>query len=185
MTSLYSLRRGGLIVAAVAIMAIGVGTRAFASVDMYLQIKDEKGKITKVKLASDGSFTTPALKAGTYTFSWSISPQPASRTSRAVVAGTTSVAGTTDPTPAQVSCTYSMYGIMKGARDASSGMASGKRMHKPVTISKSIDIASPSLMTRFDAVTLDEDCDGLEGKISFTSADGKPMAADIWSPKSN
>jgi hypothetical protein len=179
MHRLHFPRRGRLVVAVFAFIALAGISRAFASVDMLLEIKDEKGKVTKVPVASDGSFTTPALKAGTYTFSWSIVARPAGSNARAIANGTA------DPTPAQVCVTYSMYGVMKAARDAASGMASGKRQHKPITIRKEIDKASPQLMTTFSAITIDDDCDGLEGKISFLSAGGKTMSADDWSPRSN
>jgi hypothetical protein len=183
MNRIHLPRRGGLVVALLAIISLGVVSRAFASSDMLLEIKDEKGKVTKVKVASDGSFTTPALKAGTYTFSWKLIQQPAG-SARKVVAGTTSVNGAS-PTPAQVCVAYSIYSTQKGARDAASGMASGKRQHKPITIRASIDRSSPQLSSTFESITLDEDCDGLEGNVSFLSKDGKTMAVDDWSPRSN
>ena len=59
-------------------------------------------------------------------------------------------------------------------RDAASGQASGKRMHKPFTIVKEWGAASPQLM----AMKASYDIKKVEG----TGARAKTMMADDWSP---
>ena len=57
-----------------------------------------------------------------------------------------------------------------GPRDSASGQASGKRMHKPLTIVKEWDAASPQLM----AMKAGYDVKKMEG--------ARTMATDDWSP---
>lgn len=61
-----------------------------------------------------------------------------------------------------------------GPRDAASGQASGKRMHKPLTIVKEWGAASPTLK----AMKAGYDVKKVEG----TGARAKPMGADDWNP---
>ena len=61
-----------------------------------------------------------------------------------------------------------------GPRDAASGQASGKRMHKPFTIVKEWGAASPALK----AMKAGYDVKKVEG----TGARAKPMMADDWNP---
>ena len=61
-----------------------------------------------------------------------------------------------------------------GPRDAASGQASGKRMHKPFTIVKEWGAASPQLM----AMKSSYDIKKMEG----TGARAKTMAEDSWNP---
>ena len=61
-----------------------------------------------------------------------------------------------------------------GPRDAASGQASGKRMHKPFTIVKEWGAASPQLM----AMKTGYDIKKMEG----TGARAKTMAEDSWNP---
>jgi len=59
-------------------------------------------------------------------------------------------------------------------REASSGQASGKRMHKPFTIVKEWGVATPQLM----ALKTGYDVKKVEG----TGARAKPMMEDSWNP---
>ena len=61
-----------------------------------------------------------------------------------------------------------------GPRDAASGQASGKRMHKPFTIVKEWGAANPALK----AMKAGYDIKKVEG----TGARAKPMMADDWNP---
>lgn len=61
-----------------------------------------------------------------------------------------------------------------GPRDAASGQASGKRMHKPFTIVKEWGPATPQLM----AMKTGYDVKKVEG----TGARAKTMAQDSWNP---
>ena len=61
-----------------------------------------------------------------------------------------------------------------GPRDAASGQASGKRMHKPFTIVKEWGAATPQLM----AMKTGYDVKKVEG----TGARAKTMAEDSWNP---
>ena len=61
-----------------------------------------------------------------------------------------------------------------GPRDAASGQATGKRMHKPFTIVKEWGAATPQLM----ALKTGYDIKKVEG----TGARAKPMMEDDWNP---
>ena len=52
-----------------ALAALGFASRSFASVNMYLEITDAQGTITKVTVDKNGRFTSPQFAAGTYTLS--------------------------------------------------------------------------------------------------------------------
>ncbi len=161
------------LVAGVALLFAG---RSFAkAVDMYLEIKDAKGKVTKVPVKDDGTFTTPALKAGTYSFSWGAS-NPTTVGGSGMSSGRATAEDTWTP-PSQVCVTHEIV----APRDLATGQASGKRMHKPVTFTKSIDAASPKFFTSaLGDIVLDSDCDGITGTVSFIDAAGKKVPASSW-----
>jgi type VI secretion system Hcp family effector len=61
-------------------------------------------------------------------------------------------------------------------RDAASGLPIGKRQHRPVTITKTLDKSSPELMG-----VADLDSDGrLDVVVAFKWSDGSTMGLDDW-----
>lgn len=160
-----------------ALIALSYASRTFAAVDAYLEIKDEKGKVTKAKILGDGSFESPALPAGIYVCSFQFG------VGRGISSPTGSSADRAKPK--SVTFTYEI----KAPRDQSTGMASGKRMHKPFVITKELDAASPgatssggsSLRCSFQKITIENACDGMKGTIVVTDTKGSKMAMDDWS----
>jgi hypothetical protein len=167
---------------------------SFAAVDMFLEIKDIKGKVvSRCEVSKDGSFSCPALPAGEYTamlsWSWGVSNQGASSSS-SMGAGkiSTPMAGGDrgfHMIPEKISFTYDV----KSPRDVATGQASGKRTHKPIKIIKEWDATSPQLSKQLEksspkmelcTFTVDEDCDGITGTIAGHGTGGK-MEIESWS----
>src|SRR5688500_14575218 len=124
----------------IAILAIVLGafsSTSFAAVDMFLELKDLKGKVvSRCEVSKDGSFSCPALPAGEYTasleWSWGASNSSSSSTGGGMGAGKANFQ--------DISFTYTVKsprdaasGQASGKRDAASGLATGRRQHKPVT----------------------------------------------------
>jgi len=188
----------------VAVFLISFAAKSYASaVDMFLKIEDEKGKITKVAISNDGTFKTPPMKAGTYSWSWGVSQGIRESPTKASTGGTMIRESPTKaslgressaPSISEVVCSYEVQtareastGMATGKsatiapRDPATGQASGKRQHKPITIRKEIDRSSGSPISNLGKIVVDEDCDGITGSVSFKSSDGKTMGMDDWS----
>jgi hypothetical protein len=175
----------------VALFLISFAARSYASaVDMFLLIEDVKGKVTKVNIKDDGTFQTPPLKAGTYSFSWGVSQQGIRESPTKASSGREASA----PSISEIVCSYELQtareastGMATGKsatiapRDMATGQASGKRQHKPLTIRKEIDRSSGSPTSNLGKIVVDEDCDGITGSVSFKSTTGKTMGMDDWS----
>ncbi len=169
----YTTRTPGIVLFAA--IALLFASNAFASFNAYLDFKDEKtGKVTKVKLAQDGSFESPVMPAGTYICSWSFGTSNQTTvgsggmsSGRAVGTFSDGTSATQSVSPAAATLTYTV----QAPRESSSGMASGKRQHQPVTVSKSIDKASPNLFN-FEKITIDNG-DKISGKLELQDAAGK------------
>lgn len=154
-------------------LVCSVASTAFASADMYLEIKDSKGKTTKVKVDKDGRFTTGPLAKGKYTFSWSVTQRPTGSEASVsrVAAGKSEVR---DETQGEVCDRVCVHYSIQSPRDAASGQASGKRMDAVVSsLDAKIDKEVAKLTARFDPIVLDMDCDGISGSIDFKTKDGK------------
>jgi hypothetical protein len=182
----------------IAILAITLGAFAstsFAAVDMFLEIKDLKGKlVSRCEVSKDGSFSCPALPAGEYTaslsWSWGVSNSNHAGASGSGRLSSSNGDGSTNQWPSNVdaiSCTY--VNKKMSSREAGSGMATGKRQHQPMTIRKELDKSSPQLMKTMDksspqlmlgSFTVDEDCDGITGKIACTGG-GKSIEIESFS----
>ena len=177
------LTRAAIVAAAIVCLT----STSFAAVDMFLEIKDAKGKVvSRCEVSSNGSFDCPALPKGEYTaslsWSWGVSNQGASSQSgqssgrRGVV--TTNAGGTTTVCPDKITFTYNV----KSPRDAASGQATGKRQHKPMVLTTIIDNSSPSTKKELDkstpklalgSFTIDDDCDGISGKVKGSGHKGE------------
>lgn len=181
----------------IAIMAIvfcAFTSTSFAAVDMFLEIKDTKGKVvSRCEVNKDGSFSCPALPAGEYTasvsWSWGVSNSNHAGGSGTGRVASSSGDGSTNQWPSNVSAIACTYNV-KSPRDAASGQASGKRQHKPMVIRKEFDKSSPQLMKTLDkstpqlmlgSFTVDEDCDGITGKIACTGDGGKSIEIESFS----
>ena len=188
-----SLRIRTITMSLVALVAFGFASRTFAAVNAYLYIEDAKGQITKVAVSNDGSFTSPSLKQGTYTFSWSLVSKPAgsqaalsnpsSGSPTTLVAGHSISSGGDRPQesiPFNFTKIEMKYEIVS-PRDAQSGLPTGKRMHKPFVITKETDKSSPVLYTKLGVVVVDMDNDGISGKIATWDAKGNKSSMDDWS----
>lgn len=150
----------------VVVLTFAFASTSFASADMYLEIKDSKGKVTKVKVNEDGSFSTGPLAKGVYSFSWGLSQGGSSKR--------VSFTNSDGEEATEVCVTYEVKsprdaqtGQSSGKREAGSGIATGKRQHKPFKIVKSLDKSTPQMFTTVGSVTIDDDCDGLDGRITF------------------
>lgn len=95
---------------------------AVAASDMYIKISDVKGE-SRVVQCPAGTCALSDLAAGTYQVQ------------------------VCDEKGAAVSSSAALSHSIKSPRDAASGLATGKRMHKPMTITKQLDKSSPQLFT--------------------------------------
>ena len=120
---------------------------AFASFDMLLKVKDGDKVVARTTSADDGSFRFRNVPPGDYVLV--LRPTAAPQTEgRAMVA-------------AQDTSWTAPLSIVS-PRDAASGLPTGKRMHKPMTIIKEWGAASPKLSCTVDGSTI-------SGRIETTS----------------
>jgi hypothetical protein len=174
-----------------ALVAFTFASKTFAAVNAYIIFTDADGKSSKVTVSDDGTFKTSAMKAGRIKvqFFWDCS---SSKSASLTVTGTPggNARGISSPTGAsadressapsvsEITMTYEIL----SPRDAQSGMATGRRMHKPfiVTVSSSERLL-PTVNKKLGSIDLDTDTDGITGKITLKDQNGKPMAMDDWS----
>lgn len=95
---------------------------AVAASDMYIKIGDIKGE-SKVVHCPAGVCTVSGLAAGTYQVQ------------------------VCDEKGAAVSSSVALSHSVISPRDAASGLPTGKRQHKPMTITKELDKSSPQLFS--------------------------------------
>ena len=119
---------------------------AFASFDMLLKIKDSDKVVARTTSADDGSFKFQNVPPGDYVLVLrpAAGPQARSKAMAADEASWTAPLSIVSP------------------RDAASGLPTGKRMHKPMTIVKEWGAASPKLSCTVDGSTV-------SGRIETTS----------------
>jgi hypothetical protein len=126
-----------------AVAATLISSSSFAALNSYLQIKGSKGS-SQIVSCPNGACTVPTLAADTYTVSL------------------VDEKGTAAPVDGKYECS------IVSPRDAASGLATGKRMHKPFVITKELDKSS---------VVLAQDETNLA--ITCVSNPVAPVAADI------
>lgn len=95
---------------------------AVAASDMYIKISDVKGE-SRVVQCPAGSCVLSDLASGSYQVQ------------------------VCDEKGVAVSSSTALSHSIKSPRDAASGLATGKRQHKPMTITKQLDKSSPQLFT--------------------------------------
>ena len=191
--------------AATALSALALAASALtasAEPDAYLKLEGVKGEARQIELRPDGTFETGRLSAGQYSFSWGMTKSGAARIPGGAIvsaavsyslksprdAATGQASGLAAPSAGIVSPRDPASGQASGKRtaevvsprDAASGLPTGKRQHKPMVITKTFDKASPQLITKLGVITVDEDCDGYEGKVELKSADGKAVSMATW-----
>lgn len=108
-----------------ALIAIFSAMNVFAALNGYLKIEGKKG-VSKIVRCTDGTCAVDGLDAGTYT----VTLCDAKGTPRVLDAST------------KLSFTYDV----KSPRDVATGQASGKRMHKPIMITKEFNRTKPDNM---------------------------------------
>ncbi len=133
-----------------AVTATLISSSSFAALNSYLQIKGSKGS-SQIVSCPDGTCTIPSLIADTYTVS------------------VVDAQGKSASVDGKYECN------VKSPRDSASGLATGKRMHKPFIISKELSSSS---------VTVAQD----ETNLAITCADAKsappaPVATETSKPK--
>ena len=119
---------------------------AFASFDMLLTVKDGDKVVARTTSADDGSFKFQNVPPGDYVLVLrpATGPQAKGKAMAAEEASWTAPLSIVSP------------------RDAASGLPTGKRMHKPMTIIKEWGAASPKLSCTIDGSTI-------SGRIETTS----------------
>lgn len=186
MKTFNSIRIGMMSI--VALLAIASSIYAH-TIDACLYIDDSTGKRTTVKINHDGTFQTPPLAAGTYSFSWGVgrslmggsgsSSSSGGASDRSVSSGGDRPQESIKWTFLKIEWTYEV----KNPRDAGSGLPTGKRMHKPITITKEIDKASPKLMTALGTITIDTKGETISGTVMGIAKNGNKAAMDSWDAK--
>ncbi len=151
---------------------LGFAIQASAHVDAYLYFKDSTGKSIAVKIHTDGSFQTPPLHVGTYSVSFGV------RQRIAPVASSNENPKETLSTPYTITVNPHIQ-----PPSATAGQPTGRRMHKPLTIMKVLDKASPKLITDLGTITIDVGGDGLAGTVTFNYKNGGKMMMDKWDAK--
>lgn len=103
-----------------AVVATLISSSSFAALNSYLQIKGSKGS-SQIVSCPNGTCTVPSLIADSYTVS------------------------VVDAQGKPVSVSDAMSCDIKSPRDSASGMATGKRMHKPFVLTKELSSTSLSV----------------------------------------
>jgi hypothetical protein len=119
---------------------------AFASFDMLLKVKDGDKVVARTTSADDGSFKFQNVPPGDYVLVLRPTAAPQARGNAMSAEETSWTAPVSIVSP----------------RDAASGLPTGKRMHKPMTIVKEWGAASPKLSCTVDGSTV-------SGRIETTS----------------
>ncbi len=194
----------------VALVAFTFVSKTFAVSMNFSKIMwtSSSGKVTEVTVDENGHFKTPPMAAGKYTYSWSLISKPTGSSAKFWGVGRgigSTMGGSPDreasaPSVSEIDASQSPGSANREAsapsvseivvsheimapRDAQSGMATGKRMHKPFVITKELDKSTPLLKTSLGSFVVDEDCDGITGTITYKSATGDVMKP-TWDIKS-
>ena len=203
-----SLRIRIITMSLVALVAFTFASKTFAITFQKIVLTNSDGISIEVNVDENGNYKSPEMKAGTYTYSWTLVSRPtgsnaqlfgvgrgissptggsADRESRAPVVSEVVVSKPTDreasaPSISEVVVTKTMDIV--SPRDPASGLPTGKRMHKPITITKEIDKSSPLLSTKLGEVVVDTDGTVISGTVSFKSSQGQAVKAS-WNLKEN
>jgi hypothetical protein len=166
-----------------ALAAFVFASNSYAFTFQKIVISSSDGKSIEVTVDENGNYKSPELKAGTYSFSWGLSQTPSGMNAAQFGIGRgigSPMGGSGDreasaPSISEIVVTKTMDVV--SPPDAASGLPTGKRMHKPITITKEIDKATPLLMTKLGEVVVDTDGTVISGTVSFKSSNGSPAKA--------
>ena len=122
--------------------------------DMFIKISDSKGE-SRVITCPNGVCTLNDVASGSYQVQ------------------------VCDEKGNAVSSSASLSQSIKSPRDSASGLATGKRMHKPMTITKSLDKSSPQLFNLVVSET------GSQVVIESSQEVSAPVAAPVSGGKVN
>ncbi len=111
-----------LISASSLMLSVLFSTNVLAAADMFIKISDVKGE-SRVISCPSGMCTLSDLAAGTYQVQ------------------------VCDEKGGAVSSSVSLSHSVVSPRDSASGLATGKRMHKPMILTKRLDKSSPQLFS--------------------------------------
>lgn len=167
----------------VTLIVLGYSSRAMAAIDAFLIFTDSSGKATKVQVKPDGSFTTSALHAGTYRWSF-VAMQSGAATGANGSTGKMSSSGD-NPTESltlnftKITISYTVVAPI----DHNSGATTGKRQHSPVTIVREVDKASPKMMTNLGTIVIDAKGETVSGTVAGITKDGNKTSMDSWDAK--
>ena len=189
MKSSKSIRIGMMSV--IALVAFGFASKAMAAVDTYLWFKASDGKVTRVLINHDGTFHTPPLAAGTYSFSWGVARPVKTGGSADRESSSPSVSELTSRKAGErphesISLNFTKiewtYQVQTPV-DVAHGAVTHRRQHGLLTVTKEIDKASPKLMTNLGTVVIDQKGESVSGSIMGMSKGGGKSAADAWDTK--
>ncbi len=166
----------------VALLIMSFATRAMGAVDAFLIFTDSAGKVTKVKIQKDGNFTTPKLHSGTYRWSFGATQSGVTGTGSAGKVSTSSSGENPKETITLNFTKITMTYNISVPKDAVNGLPSGRRMHKPIVITKEIDKSSPKFMTDLGMVVIDQNGSSVTGTVVAYNQGGKSMM-DAWDAK--
>ena len=164
-----------------ALAAFGFVSRSFAAVNMYLEITAEDGKITKVDVAKDGTFSSPVLSVGRVKvqFHWDRSP---ATDNGVVVDGRGLTPDDQNRRNNKIEAISFNYEIMS-PRDAATGQASGKRQHTPpiiIKLNSSSERLLPTVNKKVGTISIDEPGVHITGRIEMQDSNGKAIGIDDW-----
>lgn len=117
----------------VLVLAAAVSAPVSAATDIFLKLQGDGKVVATASVAADGSFRFEQVPDGDYFVEF----QMDGRTYSSAASPKGRATGGDSPAESIRVTT---------AREAGSGMATGRRMHKPITITKEWDAASPKLM---------------------------------------
>lgn len=171
-----------------ALAVVSFGADSFAALNAYLKITGKSvSKIVKLDCATGAcTATVEDLKAGKYTLTLCDSKgQPLALKVKEKGNRTKCIATLRYEyevkSPRDVATGQASGIAVNEPGSSSSGVAAGKRMHKPITVTKTLDKASPVLLA-----TVDLDGDGmLDITLNLAWTDGAITAVDDWESRSN
>jgi len=122
-------------------LVLAVVPAAFAATDIFLKLEGDGKVVATAPVAADGSFRFEHVPDGDYFVEFEV----AGRTYSTAASPAVKAVGESGRTESLRVIT---------AREAGSGMATGRRMHKPITITKEWGAASPKLMLTVEGSTI-------------------------------
>jgi hypothetical protein len=187
-----SLRISIITMSLAALVAFVFASETFAKSFPFqqIEIKNTGMKSITVPIKNDGTFSVPGpLKSGAYSFTLinNNAPTQATATNSGKINGASMSSGGDNPTESVTVSKITIDLQIVTPPDPATGAMTGKRQHSPLSIMKVRDVSSPNLFNSavspkvdVGTGTLDEDCNGFTGKITFTYTHGGKSSQDSW-----